>query len=85
MSDNSPDHRTSEAAAPVIGQAAASLSFEDWKMQYRHRVALMAGIKPEFFAETLNMIAEDEILQEQWRAGISANDAADEEMSYWEE
>lgn len=79
------DDCTSEPASAPIGQPSASLSFEDWKLQYRHRVALRAGIKPECFAETLHMIAEEEILREQWSDGVGPNDAADEEMSYWEE
>jgi len=62
-----------------------AMTFEDWKLRYRHRVAIMAGVKPECFAETLNMIAEDDILQEQWKSGDNPNEAADEEMSYWTE
>lgn len=61
------------------------MTFEDWKLQYRHRVALVAGIKPGCFAETLNMIADDDCLREQWAAGENPNEAADEEMSEWTE
>lgn len=61
------------------------MTFEDWKLAYRHRVALIAGVKHECFAETLNMIADDQCLMEEYQTGISANDAADNEMSCWEE
>lgn len=61
------------------------MTFDEWKLQYRHRVALIAGIKPECFAETLNMIADDECLMENYQAGENPNEAADNEMSHWDD
>lgn len=61
------------------------MTFEEWKLAYRHRVALIAGIKPECFAETLNMVPDDKMLSEFFATGENPNDAADYEMRYWEE
>lgn len=62
-----------------------TISFEDWKLKYRERIAEVCGIKPECFAETLNMIADDECLKEQWTEGEDPHYQADQEMSYWSE
>lgn len=57
------------------------MTFEEWKLQYRHRVAMMGGVKPECFAETIHMIPDDLILRECWIEGENPNEAADEMMA----
>lgn len=61
------------------------MSFEDWKLRYRQRIAAACGIKSECFDETLSMIADDETLHENYAEGLTPDEAADEEMSYWGE
>lgn len=61
------------------------MDFEAWKMQFRHRVALIAGVKKECFDETLHMIPHDDVLIEMWSEGELPNDAADNEMTDWDE
>lgn len=62
-----------------------TISFEDWKLKYRQRVAEVCGIKPECFDETLSMIGDDATLREDYDEGEDPHESADIEMSYWQE
>lgn len=61
------------------------MTFDEWKLQYRHRIAMIAGVKKKCFAETLHMIPMDDVLIEMWHEGENPNDAADNEMTDWDE
>jgi hypothetical protein len=59
------------------------MTFEAWKTQYAHRVMLIASVKR--LADALEMLPDDVVLDEQWRAGDLPNECADAEMATWEE
>jgi hypothetical protein len=59
------------------------MTFDEWITAYAHRVKLMAGFKTLDYA--MEHIPNREILLESWEAGDNPNEAADEEMSEWEE
>ena len=59
------------------------MTFDDWKMQYAHRVRLMAGFKTVEYA--LENLPHDDILRDCWSAGELPNEAADAEMADWDE
>lgn len=67
----------------IVKLMNSPMSFKAWKTQYAHRVKLIAGVKT--LASALEMLPHDDILEEAWRDGELPNDAADNEMTEWEE